>query len=390
MSGFDINAFISQQEQLKQIDINLLVPYHNHKFKLYTGERFEDMVNSIRANGVLTPIIVRPAPSDEDKYEILAGHNRCNAAKKAGLQTVPGIVKEGLSDEDAEMYVVETNVIQRGFKDLSISERAAVIAVRHSKMFDKTKREEIVQELSALEDTDDSVDRSKLALAGEEYGLSRNSVARLVRINALLKACDKFAFAVDREDLSVRAAVELSYISKTALDFIFDKYSDGVLIDNVWHDTVKITMSTAIWLREIFTDFMGTKEQAEKLFYSENNRKTQNSIESIAAKPIKISIPSDTFRKYFDKETKPDEAADIIDKALQMYFSQKPTPTEEKSDNVSIEQLGFSDKTLKALTGQRINTAAELMELINDRSTAENILGIKAVDEILKILGWED
>lgn len=89
MGKFNIDAFISQQEQLKEIGIDLLIPYHNHKFKLYEGERLEDMVNSIKANGILMPIIVRPAPNDTGKYEILAGHNRCNAAKLAGLQTVP-------------------------------------------------------------------------------------------------------------------------------------------------------------------------------------------------------------------------------------------------------------------------------------------------------------
>lgn len=322
MSAFNINAFMTQQDQLKQINIELLVPYHNHKFKLYTGERLEDMINSIKENGVLTPIIVRPAPNNAGKYEILAGHNRCNAAKQAGLTTVPGVIKEGLSDSDAEMYVIETNLLQRGFNDLSVSEQAAVVAMRHSQMFDPEKRAKIEQELHELEAPDESADRSKLALAGEEYGLSRNSVARLIRVNTLLGACGKFTLAVDRKDLSVRAAVELSYISRSALNVIFDKYRTGVVIDNLWCDTVNISMSTAIWLREIFADFNGSEEEAKKILDKENLKKTQNGIDKIAAKPIKLSIPSETFRKYFTEETKPDEAADIIDKALQMYFSQ--------------------------------------------------------------------
>lgn len=390
MRKFNIDAFISQQAQLKEISVDLLIPYHNHKFKLYEGERLEDMVNSIKANGILMPIIVRPAPNDTGKYEILAGHNRCNAAKLAGLQTVPGIVKEGLSDDEAEMYVIETNTMQRGFADLSVSEQAAVIAMRHSRMFDPVKREEIAKELTEFENTDseETEKKSKLAITGEEYSLSKNTVARLIRVNALLEACDKFTLAVDSKDLSVRAAVELSYIHQNALEFIFEKYRKGVVIDNVWHDTVIISMSTAEWLREIFTDFRGSKEQAERLFWDANTEKTKNSIDSITAKPIKISIPSDTFRKYFNEETKPDEAANIIDKALQMYFSQKPT--EEKSDNISIEQLDLSERTVKALKAQRINTVSELRELMNDQSTAENVLGIKAVDEILEKVDLED
>lgn len=322
MAAFNINAFMTQQDQLKQINIDLLVPYHNHKFKLYTGERLDDMVNSIKENGVLTPIIVRPVPDDNGKYEILAGHNRCNAAKQAGLNTIPGIVKEGLSDNEAEMYVIETNLIQRGFNDLSVSEQAAVVAMRHSQMFDPAKRAKIEQELHELAAPDESVDRSKLALAGEEYGLSRNSVARLIRINTLLDACSEYTLAVDRKDLSVRAAVELSYISPTALNVIFDKYHTYVVIDNLWVYTVNISMSTAIWLREIFTGFNGSEKEAKRILDTENLKNTQKSIDKITAKPIKLSIPSETFRKYFDEETKPDEAADIIDKALQLYFSQ--------------------------------------------------------------------
>ena len=389
--GFDINAFISQQEQLKQIDINLLISYHNHKFKLYEGERLEDMVNSIKANGVLTPIIVRPAPNDTGKYEILAGHNRCNAAKLAGLQTVPGIIKEGLSDDEAEMYVIETNTMQRGFNDLSVSEQAAVIAMRHSRMFDPAKREEIAKELTVFENTDgeETEKKSKLAITGEEYSLSKNTVARLIRVNALLEACDKFTFAVNsKKDLSVRAAVELSYIPKTALEVIFEKYKTNILEDHVWQLSVAISMSTAEWLREIFKDFRGTKSQAEKLLDKVNIEKTRQNIDNITVKPIKISIPSDTFRKYFNAETKPDEAADIIDKALQMYFSQNLK--EDKNEIISIDQLDLSEKTLKALKVQRINTVAELTELMNDRSTAENILGIKAVEEMLEKIDLED
>lgn len=393
-SKFDISSFISQQEQLKQIGIDLLVPYHNHKFKLYDGERLEDMINSIKTNGVLTPIIVRPAPNDEGKYEILAGHNRCKAAKLAGLTTVPGVIKEGLSNEDAELYVVETNTMQRGFGDLSVSEQAAVIAMRHSRMFDPAKRDEIARELTEFEkntDGEDTEKKSKLAITGQEYSLSKNTVARLIRVNALLEACDKFTFAVNtKKDLSVRAAVELSYIPKTALEVVFEKYKTHVLENQVWQFSVAISMSTAEWLREIFTDFRGTKEQAQKMLAKENIEKTRKEIDDITAKPIKISISPNTFRKYFTADTKPDEAADIIDKALKMYFSQKPTPTEEKSDNVSIEQLDLSDKALKALKVQRINTVAELEDLMNDRSTAENILGIKVVEEIINVLDLED
>ena len=96
------------QSAVQQIPYDKLHPYHNHKFELYTGERLDDMVASVQENGVLSPIIVQP---DGDGYEILIGHNRWNASKIAGMSAVPAIVKTGLSEDEAEMYVIESNVM---------------------------------------------------------------------------------------------------------------------------------------------------------------------------------------------------------------------------------------------------------------------------------------
>lgn len=96
---FDLGAMLSApQTAILQIPCDQLHPYHNHKFELYSGERLEDMVASIKENGVLSPIIVQPI---ENGYEILIGHNRWNASKLAGLPTVPAIVKTGLTEEEA-------------------------------------------------------------------------------------------------------------------------------------------------------------------------------------------------------------------------------------------------------------------------------------------------
>ena len=104
------------------LQIDRLVPFKSHPFKLYEGKRFTDMAESIKANGVMLPIIVRP--SENSTHEILSGHNRVNAAKAAGLDTVPAIVREGLTEDEAKLIVTETNLLQRSFADLSHSERA--------------------------------------------------------------------------------------------------------------------------------------------------------------------------------------------------------------------------------------------------------------------------
>ena len=86
----------------------------------------------------------------KDGYEMLSGHNRQRAAMLAGIDKIPAIVKENLSDEDAIVYVIETNMIQRSFSELLPSEKAAVLAVRYEKISSQGKRNDILQEIAAL------------------------------------------------------------------------------------------------------------------------------------------------------------------------------------------------------------------------------------------------
>ena len=126
------------------IPVEEIHPFHDHPFRLYEGDRLEDMVQSIREYGVLNPVIVRKAARG---YEMLAGHNRTNAAKIAGLPEVPAIVKTDLSDEDAYVYVIETNLLQRSFAELLPSEKAAVLVARYEKISSQGKRNDIRQEI---------------------------------------------------------------------------------------------------------------------------------------------------------------------------------------------------------------------------------------------------
>lgn len=112
---------------IQMLPIDKIKPFHEHPFRFYEGERLDDMVESIREHGVLNPVIVWRKKSG---YEMLAGHNRLNAAKLTGLTEIPAIVKTGISEEEAYVYVIETNLIQRSFSELLPSERAVVLSER--------------------------------------------------------------------------------------------------------------------------------------------------------------------------------------------------------------------------------------------------------------------
>ena len=106
------------KEGTEEIKIEKIFPFENHPFKVLDDDRMTDLVESIKINGVLTPVIVRP--DDEGTYEMISGHRRMHAAKLAGLTTVPAIIKEMTNDE-AIVAMVDSNV-QR--EEILPSERA--------------------------------------------------------------------------------------------------------------------------------------------------------------------------------------------------------------------------------------------------------------------------
>ena len=305
MTGtFDLGAMLSTpqaiQNSIKQIPCEMLKPYYNHKFEMYTGERLEDMVASIKENGVLSPIVVQPTA---DGYEILIGHNRWNACKIAGLPTVPAIVKESLTEDEAEMYVIESNLMQRGFSNLRISEQAEVVAMRYDKMFSQGKRNDIVRELQLIENPnladEDNIPKTSREKVGDEYGLSRNSVARLIRVSKLIDSLKEY---VDSGDIAVRTAVNLSYLSETAQLEIAELLDDN-----------KVDMKKSEQLRE----------QAD-----ENGNIPSDTIIQIIVgiaddvpKPKSVKISNDTFSRYFERGTKQKEITETIEKALAYYFA---------------------------------------------------------------------
>lgn len=308
MTGFNFEAMLSQNNQIKQIPVDMLVPYHNHQYSLYDGERRDDMVESIRKNGVISPIVCRPNPDGTDTYEILIGHNRWNCSKLAGLDTIPAIIKEKLTEEEAQTYVDESNLLQRGFNDLKISEQARIIARRYSEMFSQGKRNDIINEIRALNGESDSKGNSREKVA-EEYGLSRNTIARLVRIS---KLTDCILQWLDLGELSIRAGVELSYLTECEQDILWQINT----VDNSGHMLMKISESQARDLRVLSVDC-----KKESLELSGNQMLKVLAIKK--KKPDKkIAINPNTYKKYFTDKSN-DEIQQIVEQALEMYYNDR-------------------------------------------------------------------
>lgn len=207
-----INPIVNGQTM---ISVENIVPFHNHPFRLYEGGRLDDMVESIREHGILVPVIVQNVA---EGYEMLAGHNRWNAAKIAGINEIPAIVKEGLSEEEAYVYVIETNLMQRSFTDLLPSEKAAVLVERYEKVMCQGRRNDIMEEIAMLNAMDapetcgHDVHKSKSRDAiGEDYGMTGRNIARYMRLN---QTTDRIKEMVDDGTMAMVTAVELSYLSE--------------------------------------------------------------------------------------------------------------------------------------------------------------------------------
>ena len=206
---------VKSGNSVEQIKIDDIQAFHDHPFHLYEGERLQDMVQSIKEHGVLNPVIVRKL---DKGYEMLSGHNRANAAKLADLAEIPAIVKENLSDEDAYVYVIETNLMQRSFNDLMPSEKAAVMAAYYDKVCCQGKRNDIIRELKILngEEPDDTCCHNgnklkSLDVIAYEYGFSSRNAARYLRLNYLIQP---FKNLMGENKIALLATGDVSYLTE--------------------------------------------------------------------------------------------------------------------------------------------------------------------------------
>ncbi len=286
---------------VQMLPIDSIEPFHEHPFKLYTGERLEDMVESIREHGILTPVIVQKTAKG---YEMLAGHNRQNAARLVGLKEVPAIIKENLSEEEALVYVVETNVIQRSFSDLSVSERIAVLSTRYDRVCGTKKREEIMEELHLLNgDGGHHVHRQAKSreLIGQEYGMTGRNIARYVRCNHLIAA---FKDMLDDGSLTIIAGVELSFLSEEEQELVL-----GVMEENC----IKLKKDMADKLRAA-AGFI-TKELVQEVFGLDKPV-------SEMKRPVSVKLPAKVYSRYFANVAAKDVQG-ILEEALEQYFMRK-------------------------------------------------------------------
>ena len=187
-----------QREQVQQISIDALHPFTNHPFKVLDDEAMTRTVESIAQYGVLAPLIARPRP--EGGYEIISGHRRQYAAKLAGLDTLPVIVRQ-MSDDAAVILMVDSN-LQR--EHILPSERA----------FAYKMKLEAIKNQGARSDLTSTQVAQKLSVekVGDDAGVSKDTIRRFIRLTNLIP---ELLDMVDEKKISFNPAVELSYLDES-------------------------------------------------------------------------------------------------------------------------------------------------------------------------------
>ena len=274
-----------QREQVQQIPIDALHPFTNHPFKVLDDEAMTRTVESIAQYGVLAPLIARPRP-DGDGYEIISGHRRQYAAKLAGLDTLPVIVRQ-MSDDAAVILMVDSN-LQR--EHILPSERALAYKMKLDAMRRTSGRpsKENVSQIGTQKRSDQ--------IMAEELGESRNQIQRFIRLTNLVP---ELLDMVDEKKISFNPAVELSYLDESQQRDFLEAMEDTQNAPSLSQaQQLKKMAHQGEFSYEKAFDVMGQEKKSEK---------------------DTVTIKNETLRKYFPRSYTPKQMEEKIIQLLDAW-----------------------------------------------------------------------
>ena len=272
-----------QREQVQQIPIDALHPFTNHPFKVLDDEAMTRTVESIAQYGVLAPLIARPRP--EGGYEIISGHRRQYAAKLAGLDTLPVIVRK-MSDDAAVILMVDSN-LQR--EHILPSERAFSYKMKLEALKNQGARSDLT---SCQVGTKFRADES----LAEDSGESARNVQRFIRLTNLIP---ELLDMVDEKKISFNPAVELSYLNESQQRDFLEAMQDTQNAPSLSQaQQLKKMAQQGEFSYEKAFDVMGQEKKSEK---------------------DTVTIKNETLRKYFPRSYTPKQMEEKIIQLLDAW-----------------------------------------------------------------------
>ena len=273
-----------QREQVQQIPIDALHPFTNHPFKVLDDEAMARTVESIAQYGVLAPLIARPRP-DGDGYEIISGHRRQYAAKLAGLETLPVIVRQ-MSDDAAVILMVDSN-LQR--EHILPSERAFAYKMKLEALKNQGARSDL---------TSDQVGQKLWSVeqVANDAGESKTQIQRFIRLTSLIP---ELLDMVDEKKIAFNPAVELSYLDESQQRDFLEAMEDTQNAPSLSQaQQLKKMAQQGEFSYEKAFDVMGQEKKSEK---------------------DTVTIKNETLRKYFPRSYTPKQMEEKIIQLLDAW-----------------------------------------------------------------------
>ena len=257
MPSIDELLRVSGEESATDIEISRIHSFANHPFKVLDDDKMDDLVKSIKQNGVLTPVLVRP--DKNNSYEMISGHRRMHAAIKAGLETIPAIVRD-MEDDEAIVIMVDAN-IQR--EELLPSEKAFAYKMK----MDAMKRQGIRTDLTSCQNG--TKFRADAAMA-EQIGESARSIQRYIRLTELIPDLLDY---VDKKRLQFTVAVDISYIDKEIQTWLFEYIKENGTVKAVQVAALRTALEvgpmTQAKMISILVNSQPGRKQEQKITFSE-------------------------------------------------------------------------------------------------------------------------
>lgn len=205
---------VVNEEAAMDIEIYKISGFKGHPFKVVDDEKMQELVESIKANGVLSPVLIRP--TGMDTYEMISGHRRLHAAELAGLTAIPSIIRE-MTDDEAVIAMVDAN-IQR--EELLPSEKAFAYKMKMDAMRRSAGR-------PSKENEGQNVPYLTTDVIGETEGISGRQVKRYIRLTELIPEILDY---LDLKRIPFTSAVEISYLDKEIQKWLFEYIRDNGLV----------------------------------------------------------------------------------------------------------------------------------------------------------------
>ena len=279
------------EESASEVEIRLIHSFKNHPFKVIDDEKMEELVESIRRNGVLSPVILRPA--ENNTYEMISGHRRMHAAKLAGLSSIPAFIRD-MTDDESTIFMVDSN-IQR--EELLPSEKAFAYRMKQEAMKHQGQRTDLTlgQNVPKFKRTTEVI--------AEGTGESYKQIQRYIRLTELIP---KLLDMVDRKRLNFTIAVDISYIDKQVQQWLYEYIRENGFI--------KPNQITT--LRKYI-------DQRETVMTQQLMISILNSVIPIKAPAKKVTFNEAKLLKYFPADYSVKEMEQVIFSLLDQWKKEK-------------------------------------------------------------------